>query len=573
MKTDSALRELLSAIDGRGYKAYRQIEGRYQFADYELVIAHVQGDPYAAASRIHVRVPRSASGFLPDTTSSRSRRVALCDFLTRKFYDSCRKLSRGSRGIGKGGLITIDRPVQEVLERNSMTINDRYVEARFFMGLPAFGRKIAGSDARVMFFEELPRIVQSSLFMEPVDPGELYRHIFAAEDADALRDRLESLRLTAFVADGALLPRSSGIDPGPMNKEEVILFKSPDRFRVAVDLPHSGTVAGMGIPEGVTLIVGGGYHGKSTLLNALELGVYNHLPGDGRERVVTVAGAVKIRAADGRRIEKTDISAFIGNLPFGKSTDAFSTDNASGSTSQAANICEALEMGARVLLLDEDTSATNFMIRDHRMQMLVTREKEPITPFIDRVRQLYEQKGVSTVLVMGGCGDYFGVADHVIQMTDYLPADVTRAAKDIARDCVTGRMEEGGPNFGPVTERMPDSESVNPFRNDARIKISAAGCRHILFGCQKIDLWDMEQIVDEAQTRAIAHAMCYATRYMDGKNSLKAVVDRVVRDLDQNGLDILTPYITGDLARFRSFELAGAINRLRSLKMEQLVAD
>jgi predicted ABC-class ATPase len=325
----------------------------------------------------------------------------------------------------------------------------------------------------------------------------------------------------------------------------------------------------MGIPEGVTLIVGGGYHGKSTLLNALELGIYNHIPGDGRELVVTVPGTTKIRAADGRSIAKTDISPFIDNLPFAKDTRAFSTENASGSTSQAANIVEAVEAGAGVLLLDEDTSATNFMIRDRRMQQLVSKDKEPITPFIDRVRQLYEDKGVSTVLVMGGSGDYFSVADHVIQMTDYVPHDVTEQARRIAKTFATGRLEEGGRCFGEITPRMPLPKSINPFKGRNRIKISAGGPREIIFGRTRIDFGDVEQVVDISQTRALGHAILYARKYMDGQRPLKQVIELVLKDLDRAGLDILTPYVTGDLARFRGIELAAVINRMRTLRVKQ----
>jgi len=572
MKSDSELKKRIGTIDGRGYKAYKQLEGRYRFARFELNIAHVQGDPYAAPSRVRVRVDRGASGLLPDTTSNRSRRTALCDYLTRMFYAACQQVCRGSRGIGKSGVITVARPVQEILERNSMAINDRYVEVRFFMGLPAVGRKISGRDAMAMFFDELPRIVEASLFMKNLEPQSLYDHIRTAEDADALRAELPRRSLIAFAADGALLPRASGIDPKPLPSKQAVRFNSPDRFRVEMDLPNAGRVSGMGIPEGVTLIVGGGYHGKSTLLDALELGVYNHVPGDGREQVVTREDAVKIRAADGRNIEKVDITSFITDLPFGRQTRSFSTSNASGSTSQAANISEALEMGAKVLMLDEDTSATNFMIRDHRMQLLVAKEHEPITPFIDRVRQLYLEKGVSTVLVMGGSGDYFSTADHVIQMTGYEPVDVTDRAHEIARICVSERVREAGEAFGSVSDRIPMAESFDPLRG-GKVKISTAGLRRIVFGCRDIDLWDVEQLTDPAQTRAVAYALQYAVRYMDHRRSLKEVADRVLADIDQYGLDILTSYCTGDLARFRRFELAATVNRMRSLKVEQRVAD
>jgi predicted ABC-class ATPase len=569
MKTQQALDEVLRSIDGRGYKAYKEIKGEYQFPGFTLIIDHVQGDPFAKPSRIRVRVDRIASGLSHTLSENKSRQVALGDYLTRIFYKSCGQYSQGSRGTGKSGIITIDRPGQEILELTAMVVTGQWVEARFFMGLPAIGRRIAGKIASIMFFIELPEIVQASLFFNRLNSTDLKMHIDMAEDADTLRNRLNELDLVGFVANGALLPRASGIDPAPRADDRVVAFQSPPTLQKDIPLPNSGSITGMGIPKGVTLIVGGGYHGKSTLLNALELGIYNHIPNDGRERVITVADTVKIRAADGRNIVRTDISPFINNLPFERDTSSFSTKNASGSTSQAANISEALEAGTRVLLLDEDTSATNFMIRDHRMQQLVAKDKEPITPFIDKVRQLYDEKGVSTVLVMGGSGDYFSVAHQVIQMTAYVPEDVTQKAHHIAATHATGRMTEGGDTFGELKKRVPVCDSFNPYHGKHRLKISAPRIDEILFGKTFIDINDVEQIVHMSQTRGISHAIHYAIRYMDGNRTLEEVVNQVITDINDNGLDILTPYVTGDIARFRGLELAAAINRMRTLKVDQ----
>ena len=569
MKSDYDLRDILRRINGKGYKAYKEIQGEYNFNNYLLIIDHVQGDPFSKPSRIRVRVERKLSGFPHDTTSNTSRSIALCDLLTRQFFKNCIRISIGERGIGNSGLITIFQPFQEILNRSSMIVDDKFVEARFFMGLPAFGRKISGEEAEAMFFEELPGIVKSSLFLKSFDRRHVYRHLETSEDADYLRSHLDSMGIIAFIADGSLLPRASGIDPAPLSEKNTILFKSPAGFTVEVKLPNQGKITGMGIPKGVSLIVGGGYHGKSTMLNAIELGIYNHIPGDGRELAVTAEGAVKIRASDGRNIEKTDISPFINNLPYGKDTVSFSTGNASGSTSQAAGISEAVEAGATVLLLDEDTSATNFMIRDFRMQLLVAKTHEPITPFIDKVKHLYSEKGISTIVVMGGSGDYFSIADHVIQMTDYIPSDVTMSAHKIAKEVVTGRKEEGGGEFGSIKKRIPDVDSFNPFMENRRMKIAARGSREILFGQTVIDCRDLEQIVEVSQTQSIGYAIHYAARHMDGKITLREVLEKVMNDLAEKGLDILPPWLTGDLASFRIFELAAAINRMRTLKMKQ----
>ena len=563
------LRETLRELDGRGYKAYTDIKGEFDFGDWVLRIDYVQGDPFAAPSRVRVRVRQEQAGFPRELFSCHSREVALRDYVTRAFHSACRHVCQGQRGTGGGGVIGIDVPGQEILERSTVRINARFVEVRFVTGLPAFGRRIAGRQAETMFFEELPEIVRRSLIFANLDRVKLTRHVETVEDADALRGQLRAKGLIAFVADGAVLPRTSGIDPGPLSQGRVVPFVSPDSCRVELEAPNRGPTSGMGIPKGVTLIVGGGYHGKSTLLSALQLGVYNHIPDDGREYVVADPDAVKIRAEDGRRVERVRITPFISNLPFGGLTNAFSTEDASGSTSQAANILEAVEAGARLLLMDEDTSATNFMIRDHRMQELVSKDREPITPFIDKVRQLLDEHDVSTVLVVGGSGDYFDVADHVYCMVEYRPEDVTERARAIAERFAAERRPEGGEGFGPLTERAPLASSFDPSKGRREVKIAERGLKSIVFGTHTIDLSALEQLVDPSQTHAIGDAVWYATRFMDGHTPLSKVVDKVLADVAKRGLDVLIGRPVGDYAMFRRFELAAAINRLRSLKVRQ----
>lgn len=569
MRKREDLKKNLGRIDGKGYKAYKDIQGTYDFGEFSVSVDYVQGDPFASPSRVRVKVPQKKAQFPAETYQNKSREIALRDFLTRSFFKASQKFCRKSRGTGKSGMISIDAPGQEVLKRTSVFVCDSYVEARFIMGLPAFGRRIAGFHAQSMFFEELPKIVQDSLFFQNVDQQELHRHIQVSEDADSLRNQLDEKGLVAFVADEAVLPRKSGIDPRPLTQGRVVPFQSPDTLRISLETPNAGVLRGMGLPKGVTLVVGGGYHGKSTLLRALEMGIYNHIPGDGREYVVTNPGSVKIRAEDGRRIEKVDILPFISQLPFGETTREFSTEEASGSTSQAANTIEALEVGAKLLLIDEDTSATNFMIRDHRMQELVSKDKEPITPFIDKIRQLYQDRDVSTILVIGGSGDYFDVADYVICMMEYKPYDLTSQAKNIAEKYKAERKKEGGERFGKITERIPLSRSFNPRKGKKDVKIRCKGVHSILFGTHRIDLSAVEQLVDISQTRAIGDAIYYSLRYMDGKRTLQEVVELVFRDIQKKGLDVLSPRPVGDYAAFQKLDLAAAINRLRTFKARQ----
>jgi len=569
MESRHKLLSSLRRLDGRGYKAYKSLKGTYDFEDYCLIIDHVQGDPFASPSRMRVRVDQKKAGFPQDTFLNKSREIALRDYLARMFCEAVRRKVKGKRGSGKSGQIFMDSPGQEILERTAVLITEEGVEARFMLGLPAFGRRIAAKQAEEMLFSELPRVIEDSLFHKNLSSEDLSEHIETAEDADFMRSRLEPLGLVSFVADEAMLPRASGIDPRPLTKGYVKKFKSPDSLRVRLQRPNAGEITGMGIPKGVTLIVGGGYHGKSTLLNAVETGIYNHKPGDGREWVVTNPEAVKIRAEDGRRIEKVDISPFISDLPLEKDTRSFSTEDASGSTSMAANTIEALEIGASALLIDEDTSATNFMIRDHRMQELVSKDKEPITPFIDKIRQLYQDKKVSTVLVIGGSGDYFDVADRVICMIEYQPHDVTEQASLIADKYKAERKPEGGETFGSIRKRIPDSRSFDPRKGKRPVKIRTRSRNAIQFGRHSIDISSIEQLADLSQVRAIGDAIHYACQYMDPKRTLQEVIHKVMEDVEERGWDVLHPDPRGDYAEFRALELAGAINRLRTLSVFQ----
>lgn len=569
--TVEELRQTIDRIDGRGYKAYKDIKGQYAFDLYTLVIDHVQGDPFAAPSRVRVRLPIEKTGFPQELWSNPVRRIAFCDYLARGFHGAIRRWTKGNRGMGTSGLVAIDRGGQEILERNAVLIDGRDLEARFVVGLPAAGRTILGREALGIFCEEIPKIVEGSLLYRSIDPEEIRLHVAVAEDQEVMRELLKDKGLVAFVADGSVLPRRSGVDERPLGSEGsgAVPFQGPRELAIELELPHRGRIQGMGIPQGVTLIVGGGFHGKSTLLVAIERGVYNHVPGDGREYAVTNPAAVKIRAEDTRRIEKVNISPFINNLPFGKETVRFSTDNASGSTSQAANIMEALEIGAQVLLIDEDTSATNFMVRDERMQELVAKEKEPITPFVDKVRTLFADQGVSTILVMGGSGDYFDVADTVIMMDSYQPRSVTEQAAQIARRHASCRVDEGGDVFGEVTPRRPLRGGFDPRRGKREVKIDAKGLRTILYGTTNIDLSYLEQLVDRSQTRAIGLMIhYYAEQYLERSTSLKEGMELVMRAVQEGGLDCLLPYTVGDLAMPRPFEVAGAINRMRSLQVE-----
>jgi predicted ABC-class ATPase len=565
------LRERLHGLDGRSYGAYRDIAGRWRIHDgLVLSIDHVQGDPFAAPTRVSVHATALATALAADlpieSLTTEPGRVGLACHLATAFARAARAGSE-RRGSGRSGQIRMEDPGQIVGPQTAVQVApDGSIEARFTVGLPARGRRVLGGQAADLLTVDVPRLVREALVGPAHDAGELARAAAAARDAHALRDSLEAHGLVAFVADGAVLPRRSGVDDRPL-EDGVVPFESPPELRIELEAPHAGRVSGMGVPRGVTLVVGGGFHGKSTLLRAIEAGVYGHPPDDGRERVVAHADAVKIRAEDGRAVAGVDISGFIEELPDGRDTTAFTTADASGSTSQAASLVEALEAGARLLLIDEDTAATNFMIGDRRMQELVPSSGEPIVPLVDRVRELHDDLGISVMLVVGGSGDYLDVADTVVRMDRYRAWDVTARARAVAHAHPTGRTARRGAPLR-ISARVPVPPLVDAGDGRRQVRVRAHGTDEVEIGRSRIDLRAVEQLTSPAQARAVAGALLLAgERSIDGERTVREIVDRIMERVEAGGLDVLDDRRMGDLAAFRRHELAAALNRLRTLRV------
>ncbi|MDE5866189.1 MAG: ABC-ATPase domain-containing protein [Lachnospiraceae bacterium] len=518
MKSSEELRSSMRAINRKSYPAYKSLAGSYSFGKYILNIEHVQGDPFAAPSRLSVKVDSQNAGFPADYYGTKWNKTALEDYLIRRFHKQTDKFCFQAKGSGKSGIITVSRCGQEILERTACEITNGDVIVRFEVGFPANGRTINSTELEKILFDFLPQCVEQSLYYAKTPKQELEKTFFLAEDQQYIREELKKRDMAAFIADGSILPRESGVSDRPL--KDGIPFKAPDSMAITLQLPHKGELRGMGIKNGITLIVGGGYHGKSTLLKALERGVYNHIADDGREYVITDETALKLRAEDGRKITNTDISLFINHLPNGKDTKSFCTLDASGSTSQAANIVEGIETGSKLLLIDEDTSATNFMVRDELMQQVVAREKEPITPFLERAEDLYKHAGISTILVVGSCGSYFYIADKIIQMDSYQAIDITDETKKLLEKYPS--PVQAAPEFKlPSDKRKIDlSGSVQKrktYRGDGyveeRLKIKRLGKTAFSIGKENLDLRYVEQLVDEEQTQTLAYLLRYAKEH------------------------------------------------------------
>lgn len=580
MKNSEELRQQLRSINRKSYPAYKGLKGLYHFGNYILSIDHVQGDPFASPSHVSIQISHRDAGFPVEYYKNTLTGTTLCDYLTRQFEKQVSQYSFRAKGSGKSGLLTVSHCGQEVFSRTACEITEKGITARFFVGFPANGRTINATELEKILFDFLPVCIQKSFFYSSLNTKELQNYIELAEDQEFIRQTLPAKNLCAFIADGSILPRESGISSRPMKAS--VPFTSPDSLRISINLPHKGKITGMGIPKGITLIVGGGYHGKSTLLNALELGVYNHIPGDGREYVITDATAVKLRSEDGRFIKDVDISMFINDLPNKKDTRCFSTLDASGSTSQAAGITESMEAGSHLFLLDEDTSATNFMVRDAFMQQVIQREKEPITPFLERAEDLYKKAGISTILVAGSSGAFFHIADTIIQMDNYVPKDITASVKKLCSQYPLPAVSVTDFQL-PYSHRIMSrpAESSKHLRHNSRgnhsdsgaakperLKTRISGTDGFSLGRQEIDLRYTEQLIDAEQTAALGLLLKYAVEHLaDGRRTLPEIVQFLWKNLSLHGLSFFTENqkISCGYATPRIQEIYACLNRYRGL--------
>ncbi len=557
------LQQLLTEIDGHGYKAYKLLQGYYSYPGFLLCVDHVQGDPFAEPSRCRILVDKATAAIPQQLYANQTRRIALEDYLGRSFARAIDKYVKGKRGSGRSGEITISPYGQQVLRRNAVLVKDGDIDLRFQIALPAEARSISSDQAREMLMHELPQIVTTSLISVGDNYDMVTTHVNSVEDQRHIRAQLERHNLIAFVGDGSMLPRKSGVDDSPL--PGAVPFLAPESMAIELERPHAGPIRGLGIPQGVTLIVGGGFHGKSTLLHALEYGVYDHILGDGRELVATELSACTIRAEDGRAVTGVDISPFIRNLPQGRDTSCFSTQNASGSTSQATNIMEALATDTHTLLIDEDTSASNFMVRDQRMQALVAKEKEPITPLVQLIRTLYQDNCISLVLVMGGSGDFFHTADNVLMLDNYQVKDRTEEAHALAGE--PGNSGHSQSRIEQSNSRIPTKCCLSPKNRNGKVKIQAIETKSLRYGMEDIDLSRVEQIVDRGQLQTIGYLMQYYHGMPVSTHDMVEELRDIITQITTEGLDHITPYTMGTLAMPRLYELAATINRMRKLRL------
>ncbi|MBT3183338.1 MAG: ABC-ATPase domain-containing protein [Nitrospina sp.] len=563
MPAPQELLNQITSLNGKGYKSYKNLQGKsFSFDLFQLTFEHVQGDPFAAPSRLSIKIGLETAGFAKTHYENSLRKLALEDHLLREVSQRVQKCKGKVKGSGRSGEVAVQSPGQKIIRRSGMHIKSDSLTLTLFAGLPGDGRRVLAEECVKLFSEILPPVWEESLLAKSLDMNRVQRALDTLEDYSALSELLDQNHWASFVADGSLLPRASGISDLPLKKDGV-LFSAPEEMSAEVHLPHSGKVRGMPIPLGITLIVGGGFHGKSTLLKAIQDAVYPHVAEDGREGIATQPTAVKIRAEDGRSVQPINISGFMDNLPLIASTKNFSTVSASGSTSQAVNILEAIEAGSSLLLMDEDTCATNFMIRDARMQTLIT--SEPITPLVDRIEELHKDLGVSTLLVMGGSGDYFDSADTVIAMDSFQPKLVTAKAKQIVQENPGSRKNETSGPLPEVPMRTRNLSTLDFSRGKKLCVIQTQKLISLILGRTEIDVRYIEHLVEPGQLELCGWILkqLKGMRDTDANVSNSDAIKNILRTIENGELESVAPFNNGLLALPRLQDVMATLNRLR----------
>lgn len=483
------IRSVLERINGRGYKSYKSLVGLSEVVDrVRVTVIKVQGDPFAPPSVVKLEHNTN----MPDW--SLQAPVATSDCILRRLRVLLKKFSMKGVGEGNSGVLSVPKLAPIMIRRSSLEVvktgvGRARIVARVHVGLPSRGRRVVSGAAEELLLERLPKAFTSSV---SVGEDKLRRHVETWIEQEHIRARLEDMGLVSFVGDGSILPRRCGGCWEPL--EDAVPFESPPSLRVSVDLPTGRSITGMGIRRGLTVVSGPAYHGKTTLIEAVSAGVWNHIPGDGREYVITIRESFVVMSENGRRVTCVDLTPWLSEMPGASNLSCFTTSDASGATSVAATIQESIELGARLLIIDEDNVATNIIHRDYWLEELIGRKTlhtvADLAPGLKRA-------GVSVIVVATGSSELLSRADHVIVMNEYKALDLTHKARQVTakKDTSDGVVEYRAPRG----RRMTASMRLDKAKLRGRM-LEVRGADEL------IDLRPLVQLEEETQLKTVVEA-------------------------------------------------------------------
>lgn len=569
MRDKKEFYSVLMDFDGKPANEASGLIGDFDFSRYVLKINQIKDAESGGMSLVMVRVPQTISAFPPHLFNSPVRRTAVEDYLTRQIVLCIKELEPYSDGGAARPRLAIAEPGQKILPRTAVLVTEEFVEARVYVRIPTREGLLSASAIRDLFFTELPAVVNNSLIFCNLEEDELESSVDLMEDADQIRQMLSTRGLVSFVAEGSQLARMAYTDEPDIEADQLITM--PESLVTTIDVPNAGVLRGLGVPAGITVVLGDDYSGRPEFSRALAAGIYNHVQGDGRELVVTVPDAVYVAAEPGRSVQRVDISAFVKGEGAEELTQ-FSTDEADACTAQAVTLVETLEMGARVLILDELDSASSFLSIDARVEGLLESKGARIQTLASRARQLVDELGVSMVISgSNAVTEFIPHADTVLLVDDFHVRDITQEARELGVEALV--CDRDPADFSTLVQhnRWVVPSSIDPSMGPHDAFINTPEADLLQFGDRLIDLSGIIQVAEESQVETIGLIMYYAKlRYMDEGRPLREILDLVDRDLSTEGLECLTRDLRGNLARPRRYEIAAALNRLESLRISHI---
>ena len=577
MKDKKEFYNLMAELDGQPFSEYKQLVGDFDFSRYVLKCTKINltGDEEEHPV-FSVRIPQTIAEVPQYLFDTPVRRTAMEDLLLRRLSSNIESIANYDHNGVARRHIHAASPNQKILPRNAVQLTKEYIELYVQITLPVRhmvieGESVISIDGEMVqriFFDDLPEIISNSILYCNIDTDEADRFVNSMEDSDRLRQHLGASGQISFLAEGALPSRVAGSDSPDYERHSAV--EIDEDLIEEVEVPHGGTVRGLGIPNGLTLILGESNSGRVDLTDAIAQGIYNHIPGDGRESIVTVADAVSIRSEVGRPVQQVDISAFATALPDGGNPESYSTPSAGSFTSQAASTVEVLEAGARVLVFDEHSSSSTFLSADTRVSPLLGDSSR--NTLAARARQMVDELGISMVVAGSSLvAEFIPIADKILKVEDFRITDITEEAK--ALEIVPSAVANDNVNIGSMLSRsrwiMPSSIDPGIGRED--LVIYADDPDFLQFGRSTIDLEAIKQIAAADQARAIGYVLYHAKlRYMDEGYPMREILDLVDRDLSNEGLNTLARDLRGDLARPRRYEVAAALNRLPAFRVSHI---
>jgi predicted ABC-class ATPase len=563
---------LLKELDGQPIESYQQIVGDYDFTRYVIKCHPFRVKDAEILPLFSIRVPQTIAEIPSVLIESPIRRTALEDYLLRAFSAEVDKLaSFDMTGLAKRNIV-VTSPEQKILPRNTILVTGEYVELRVAIQLPlqqtlvdgVVTYAVDGVRMQEILFDELMESVVNSLLYCNMDAEDVELFVQSMDNADRLRQHLNASGQVAFLAEGSLLDRAELSDLP--DYEHAVPLGLADGLGEPVDTPYAGTVNGLVVPSGLTVILGEADGGRIELMDALAQGIYNHVNGDGREHCVTVPDAVEIISEPGRSVQNVDLSAFYRE---DVSKQHFSSDWADSFDSQAASLMEALEAGSRVLLIDEQTSCPTFLGTDSRLDEVLG-EPSHIS-LAARARQMVDELGISIVIAGSNLvAEYIPVADTVLQVSQSVVSDVTAVTKelDVSPAAVAPSIQLSS-LLSRLRWIMPSSIDPSIGHEDVFVKVDEDGLMQ--FGRIIMDAEDISQLVSLDQLRAIGLTFYYLKlRYVDEGYSLREILDLVDRDISNEGLNALARDFCGNLARPRRYEVAAMLNRLPTFRVSHV---